>query len=97
MARPRLRVADIGCVPTQVRPNHSFYQGPEWRALTRRILAERGRRCERCGTTEGRITCDHIQELADGGAPLDPANVEIMCNSCHGFKTAAARRARVER
>jgi 5-methylcytosine-specific restriction endonuclease McrA len=65
----------------------------EWRALVRSIIAKRGRRCERCGSSK-RIFGDHIEELRDGGAALDPANVELLCGSCHTAKTAAARAAR---
>jgi 5-methylcytosine-specific restriction protein A len=34
---------------------------------------------------------DHIIELQDGGALLDPANVMLRCAPCHGRKTAAER------
>lgn len=68
----------------------SFYQSPEWRALVRSIKAERGRWCERCGSGH-RVAGDHIVEIKDGGAALDAANVELLCQPCHNGKTAAAR------
>lgn len=78
-----------------------FYLSPEWRALLEDIIDERGRRCEdpdcpnpaRCAA--GRIYGDHIVELRDGGAPLDPSNVLLRGAPCHGRKTAAARAARL--
>lgn len=72
----------------------SFYLSPEWRALVAEVKRERGAWCQRCGSTH-RVTGDHIQELKDGGAPLDPANVELLCQACHNTKTAKARARRV--
>jgi len=86
-------------VPKTKTPNE-FYRSPEWRALVSRLLEERGRRCECCGRVEGplgqplRIFGDHIRELRDGGAPLDPLNIRLLCGSCHGKKTELARRIR---
>ena len=66
------------------------------------IIHERGRSCEKCGASERngeflRIFGDHIVELQDGGAPLDPSNVMLMCGACHSIKTVAARDARMAR
>lgn len=69
----------------------SFYLGSEWRSLVSHLLAQRGRRCEACGRTGCRIFGDHIHELKDGGAPLDPGNVRLLCGSCHSTKTARVR------
>ena len=49
-------------------------------------IAARGRRCEECDRAQCRIYGDHIRELKDGGAPLDPANVLLRCRSCHTLK-----------
>ncbi|NIJ37906.1 5-methylcytosine-specific restriction endonuclease McrA [Sphingopyxis panaciterrae] len=68
----------------------TLYTSPEWRALVRAIKAARGPYCERCGSSH-RVAGDHIVEVKDGGAPLDAANVELLCQSCHNRKTAAAR------
>jgi hypothetical protein len=40
---------------------------------------------------------DHIVELRDGGAPLDPANVLLRCGRCHTTKTVAERARRTAR
>ncbi|WP_081775955.1 HNH endonuclease signature motif containing protein [Asaia platycodi] len=56
-----------------------------------RLLVQRGRRCEACGRTDCRIFGDHIHELKDGGAPLDPGNIRLLCGSCHSAKTARVR------
>jgi 5-methylcytosine-specific restriction endonuclease McrA len=34
---------------------------------------------------------DHITEIKDGGAALDIANLQSVCQSCHNKKTAAQR------
>ncbi|HYF88987.1 HNH endonuclease signature motif containing protein [Azospirillum sp.] len=78
-----------------------FYASPEWRALRSSLIRQRGRRCERCGKTHEddgapvRLIGDHKRERKDGGAELDPANVELMCLACHNAKTAQVRARRL--
>ncbi|WP_137387979.1 HNH endonuclease [Rhodoligotrophos defluvii] len=67
-----------------------FYLSREWRALVARLKRERGNWCEQCGSSH-RIIGDHIVERRDGGADLDPANVMLLCFTCHQRKTALAR------
>jgi len=77
------------------------YNSPEWRSLIAGIIKHRGRRCEdpRCTTPNRaagqRVYGDHIHELSDGGALLDPNNVMLRCAPCHGRKTAAERNKRM--
>lgn len=80
-------------VPLAPKVAELFYQSREWRGLVRRIKAERGNWCERCGSTE-RVIADHIVERKDGGADFDPKNIELLCAAHHNAKTAAARKAR---
>ncbi|MEL6707622.1 MAG: HNH endonuclease signature motif containing protein [Pseudomonadota bacterium] len=74
-----------------------FYTSKEWRSLVARLKRERGAFCERCGAGgKGvRLIGDHKREIKDGGAKLDPANIEIMCSACHSVKTANAKAERV--
>ena len=90
-----------------------FLTSKPWRELVARLICERGRRCEskKPGTKmwEGcgkeldergvpiRIFGDHIKERQDGGAHLDPDNVQLLCGSCHSAKTAYARAKRLGR
>ena len=106
MARIKRITSGIARIDTRVgqparRPD-PFYFSPEWRALIAALKEERGDKCEDCGRgPEGngeqtRIYGDHVEELKDGGASLDPANVRLRCGTCHGQKTIGARRQRLE-
>lgn len=97
MARYRALPALYASTPPRALPApkvaDGFYRTPEWRELVARIKRERGPGCARCGSTH-RVIGDHVIELKDGGAPLDPSNIELLCIAHHNAKTAAAARAR---
>ncbi|GAP24022.1 endonuclease [Gluconobacter frateurii NBRC 101659] len=86
-----LAVLDTSIARVPPKTADAFYVSKEWRGLMATILKQRGRVCERCGRTGCRIFGDHIVELKDGGAKLDPSNVQLLCGSCHTAKTAQAR------
>jgi hypothetical protein len=92
---PRLGAmpAKVGAAP---KIAEAFYQSRAWRSLIAAIKRERGNWCERCGSSN-RVIGDHVVERKDGGAELDPANVELLCQACHNVKTAAERAARATR
>jgi 5-methylcytosine-specific restriction endonuclease McrA len=100
--RPRVAMASQRLTP---RPKTAapVYSSPEWRTLIAAIIRQRGRRCEdpRCTTPNRaagqRVYGDHIHELSDGGALLDPFNVMLRCSPCHGRKTASERDKRMAR
>lgn len=100
MARLKTLPPRIGVLPPRLAPPPKvadvFYLSPEWRSLVARLKRERGGRCERCGSTH-RVAGDHRVEISDGGATLDPANIELLCAACHNRKTAEARGARAGR
>lgn len=98
MGRLRAMPARLAAPPPRVasapKVADDLYGSREWRALVAQIKRERGAFCQRCGSG-GRLIGDHVVELRDGGAPLDPDNVELLCAArCHPAKTAAARRKR---
>lgn len=118
MPRPKLRMLDpgahvrtvglgapvpvLGAAPA-VKRTEDLYGSAEWKALLRKIIKARGRRCQdvNCQTPHRgagrRIYGDHVIELRDGGAQLDERNVLLRCAACHGRKSAAEREARAGR
>jgi 5-methylcytosine-specific restriction protein A len=99
--RPRVAMAGQRLTPRPKVKDH-VYERADWRACIAGIIKQRGRRCENpsCKTPNHgagqRIFGDHIQELSDGGALLDPRNIQLLCSSCHVSKTIAARKKRME-
>ena len=73
---------DTRCAAHRRRSSRS----PTWRAVRRAVLAARWR-CELCGAPA--VEVDHITAIADGGAELDPANLQALCHRCHLTKSAA--------
>lgn len=94
-----------GPTPKKVYHSHQFhkaryfYTTPEWRRLrewkiNRNPLCEH---CERRGLVVPATEVDHIHEIQDGGAKLDPDNLQSLCSSCHRKKTAEEERKRREK
>lgn len=77
----------------------SHYRTKEHKSWARRIFVRAGGRCEqvedgkRCPKAhpEHRMFADHIVERADGGAPYDDANGQLLCGSHHTIKTNIER------
>ncbi len=96
--KPSTRIGSLALGEKRVDP---FYLSPEWKALMRQIIKVRGRRCEDvrhdpASPRDGvRLYGDHIVEIRDGGAKLDPSNVLLRCARCHGRKTSETRMARL--
>lgn len=92
--RPLVGVLDTSIAKEPPKRADGFYTSPEWRALMKSIKSKRPNCCVVCGRTGTRLFGDHIQELKDGGAPLDENNVQLLCGKHHTEKTARARAAR---
>jgi HNH endonuclease len=85
-------------------PRAATYDLAAWRRLSKRLRAEHvgmhGWVCpgwKREPHPSRDLTADHIRQLVDGGNPLDPANVRILCRACNsraGLSSLAKRRAR---
>jgi 5-methylcytosine-specific restriction protein A len=76
--------------------NNPFYQTRTWQRLSRRVIARHrgqyGNTCPGYGREAhpaSDMTADHIVPLAAGGAPLDLANLAVLCRSCNSTKGAA--------
>ena len=108
-SRMKLRILNKKLAPSThvkvrapVKRADEFYSSPEWRSLLDAIIKLRGRCCEdpahdSTKSRSGKIYGDHVRELKDGGARLDPSNVLLRCASCHQAKTMIARAARYHR
>ena len=77
--------------------NARHYQSPEHQDWALAVKRRDRFTCQECGTRDGRMIADHIVEIEDGGAALDPTNGQTLCLSCHNRKTAAARSERIDR
>ena len=94
---PRIAAGEYRTIKPPPKVVAPFYSSPEWRALMADIIRARGRKCEdpehdRSKPRDGvRIFGDHVKEIRDGGAPLDPANLMLRCPVCHGLKTSRER------
>jgi hypothetical protein len=102
--KPKLKAAEFRTVIPKPRthasrlaqdPGLAFYGTNEWRDLRAAVVKERGYRCEECGCVPSRVYLDHVEELRDGGAPLDRANLMLRCGSCHTRKSGQARARRL--
>lgn len=89
--RPAVRALDQRTAKEPLKRAEPFYLSPEWRGLVADIRAQRPACCQDCERRNTRLFADHVVELKDGGAALDPRNVKLLCGSCHGRKTALAR------
>lgn len=93
----------LGAVGARVAPPvklvDPFYESREWRALAGAVKRQRRYVCEACGfdgrAQPWRIHADHVVEIRDGGARLDPLNVQLLCHACHNGKTAKAKAQRL--
>ncbi|WP_188260713.1 HNH endonuclease signature motif containing protein [Azospirillum tabaci] len=113
---PRVAKLDVSVAALPPKEADRFYLSIEWRKLVASLIRTRGRRCERCGKTHEddggsvKLIGDHKVERKDGGAELDPANIELLCaraggngrpradggrGGCHAAKTAQARAQRM--
>ncbi len=60
------------------------YRYRQWRyhRLWRKIVAQRGHRCEHCGTSEGILELHHRVPESLGGR-FTPDNLVLLCPACH--------------
>lgn len=86
-------------MPRPPNPDADPRRTGKWQALRLLILARDGGVCVWCASAPA--TCvDHVQPLAAGGAPYDPANLVaacLRCNSIRGARQGAPRPKRITR
>jgi len=97
MLRPRLTCPDLSIARVPANEVNPFYSTPEYRAWRELVIGRALGRCQwpRCGRKERRMFADHIVELRDKGAPLDPTNGQCLCGKHHTIKTLRARATRL--
>lgn len=74
--------------------NTKFYQSTAWRKL-RKVKLEKDPLCEECLKhnihTPAKVI-DHKVPINQGGAALDIANLQSLCDRCHNRKSAKESR-----
>ena len=80
-------------------PSHPIYRTAAWRRLRKRVVgdwvASHGWVCpgwRRRRHPSRQLAADHVVPLVLGGAPLDRANVSVLCASCNARKGLSERR-----
>ena len=80
------------------RTGAKFYHSVQWRRL-RNWHINQHPLCVMCRESDRATIADvvdHIDEIRDGGAPLDANNLQSLCHSHHNAKTAQTRVGRVK-
>jgi 5-methylcytosine-specific restriction protein A len=69
--------------------SRDFYNSPTWKRLRKAFLAANPlcRTCEKDGRLTLATIVDHRVPIKHGGAPLDWANLQPLCGSCHSRKS----------
>lgn len=67
-----------------------LYFTAKWKRYRKAYLMRQGGECEHCGDAlpDHMLHLDHIKPLAEGGDPFNTNNLQVLCVSCHGKKTA---------
>lgn len=78
-------------IQSQPKKANDHYLTPEHKAWRKAVLTRAGFHCEGEGPHSGPLHADHIVEVKDGGAKLDPSNGRCLCQACHNRKTADER------
>jgi hypothetical protein len=61
-------------------PMRQLYRSAAWRRLSEQARASQPW-CSVAGCRSDDLTADHIVSPLQGGAPLDPANVQVLCRA----------------
>ena len=69
------------------RSRRSFYDDPQWQAVSRRRLTIEPA-CRECDRPANQA--DHVIPVEAGGAPYDLTNTQSLCAVCHGRKSATS-------
>lgn len=69
----------------------AWYRSTPWRKVSALQRKEEPlcRECLRVGVLTPATLVDHIVPIKDGGARLDSANLQSLCDACHSRKSAS--------
>ena len=70
--------------------HHRALDRKRWAAVRWQVINRDGWRCRSCGKP-GRLECDHVKPLEDGGDAWAMGNLQMLCRSCHFRKTTAEK------
>ena len=62
-----------------------------WQRLRKQVFFRDKYRCQHC-RKPGRLECDHVVPLQNGGEPYALENLQALCRRCHLDKTAQENR-----
>ena len=65
-----------------------------WREIKASVKAERGAKCERCGSREN-IDLHHIKPRSYGGKDVKE-NAQLLCEPCHVLTPSYGDRSRLQ-
>ena len=70
-----------------------FYQSKAWRKVRAVVITTEPvcRSCKEQGKVTAAQVVDHITPIRQGGAALDIANLQPLCNACHNKKSGKER------
>lgn len=90
--KPRVSIVRLGvrCLP---KTADAELRTSSHRAWADSVKQRAGYRCEQCGRQGVTLYADHVHERRDGGSLTGEGRA--LCGSCHGRKTAKARRERM--
>ncbi len=72
------------------RAGRHIYQTAKWRHTRNRYLRQHPL-CAHCGDIATDV--HHVKDLAKGGAPYAPGNLQSLCHPCHSQHTRASQSA----
>lgn len=83
-------------IASRAKKTLPFYQSPEWKALVAKRRRDPDHAAAKARAKPGEwLVLDHVIEIRDGGARLNPGNTQWLTHSEHQAKTAKTKRVRV--
>jgi 5-methylcytosine-specific restriction endonuclease McrA len=68
---------------------HQHISSAPWKNLRRKVIEQRGNRCERCGQVRASLALHHVHYRFIGSER--PEDVELLCPECHAGADEARR------